>query len=238
MSETPIHEAGDAREAWGRVTAWLERNDPETLAALGGPGSHAAISEAERHMGLKLPGEIWQWLLANDIDAGRQPDGQSCLVALGCEVAAVPGGHLLLGLTDIQRVYLSQMGLEEMQPSADLDYPFWRREWVPIAAERDGLYGTFLDTLNGTIGTWAEAYGPEEGVYASLFAFFQEAADRLEGVSSGDWRGPGKSARPRELDPRPEDEPILLWARTNSYRVNDHGRIPAAIREAYEASRR
>ncbi|WP_240361195.1 MULTISPECIES: histone-like nucleoid-structuring protein Lsr2 [unclassified Streptomyces] len=238
MSETPMHEAGDVREAWGRVTAWLERNDPEALAALGGPGSHAAISEAELHMGLKLPGEMWQWLLANDIDAGRQPDGQSCLVALGCEVAALPGGHLLLGLTDIQRVYLSQMGLEEMQPSADLDYPFWRREWVPIAAERDGLYGTFLDTLNGTIGTWAEAYGPEEGVYASLFAFFQEAADRLEGVSSGDWRGPGKSAGPRKLDPRPEDEPIRLWARTNGYLVNDRGRIPAAIREAYEASRR
>jgi hypothetical protein len=109
---------------------------------------------------------------------------------------------------------------------------------VPIAAERDGLYGTFLDTLNGTVGTWAEAYGSEEGVYASLFAFFQEVADRLEGVSSGDWRGPGKSARPRKLDPCPEDEPIRLWARTNGYLVNDHGRIPAAIREAYEASRR
>ncbi|WP_442813091.1 hypothetical protein [Streptomyces sp. NBC_01800] len=168
MSETPMHEAGDVREAWGRVTAWLERYDPEALAGLGGPGSHAAISEAELHMGLKLPGEMWQWLLANDIDAGRQPDGQSCLVALGCEVA-VPGGHLLLGLTDIQRVYLSRMALEEMQPSADLDYPCWRREWVPIAAERDGLYGTFLDTLDRTVGTWAEAYGPEEGVYASLF---------------------------------------------------------------------
>ncbi|MER5663644.1 Lsr2 family DNA-binding protein [Streptomyces mirabilis] len=71
-----------------------------------------------------------------------------------------------------------------------------------------------------------------------MFAFFQEAADRLEGVSSGDWRGPGKSARPRKLDPRPEDEPILLWARTNGYLVNDHGRIPATIREAYEAAQR
>ncbi|WP_413252886.1 histone-like nucleoid-structuring protein Lsr2 [Streptomyces brevispora] len=237
MSETPTHEAGDVREAWGRVTAWLERNDPEALAALGGPGSDAAIGEAELRMGLKLPGEMRQWLLANDIDANGQPDGQSCLVALGCEVD-IPGGRLLLGLTDIQRVYLSRMGLEEMRPSADLDHPFWRREWVPIAAERDGLYGTFLDTLNGTIGTWAEAYGPEEGVYASLFAFFQEAADRLEGASSGDWRGPGKSAGPRELDPRPEGEPIRLWARANGYLVNDRGRIPAEIREAYEMSQR
>ncbi|MCX4612766.1 Lsr2 family protein [Streptomyces mirabilis] len=66
----------------------------------------------------------------------------------------------------------------------------------------------------------------------------QEAADRLEGVSSGDWRGPGKSARPRKLDPRPEDEPRRLWARTNGYLVSDRGRIPAAIRETYEASQR
>ncbi|WP_393073701.1 hypothetical protein [Streptomyces sp. LN704] len=232
-----MDETGDVREAWGRVTAWLERNDPETCSALGGPGSHEAITEAELRMGLDLSGDMRQWLLANDIDAGRQPDGQSCLVALGCEID-IPGGHLLLGLTDIQRVYLSQMGLEEMQPSADLDHPFWRREWVPIAAERDGLYGTFLDTLNGTIGTWAEAYGPEEGVYASLFAFFQETADRLEGVCSGDWRGPGKPAGPRKLDPRPEDEPIRLWARTTGYLVNDRGRIPAFIREAYEVSQR
>ncbi|MFD0134641.1 histone-like nucleoid-structuring protein Lsr2 [Streptomyces sp. NPDC127159] len=73
-------------------------------------------------------------------------------------------------------------------------------------------------------------------MYASLFAFFQEAVDRLEGVSSGDWTGPGKSARPRKLDPRPEDEPIRLWAHANGYLVNDRGRIPAAIREAYKAS--
>jgi cell wall assembly regulator SMI1 len=232
-----MHETGDVREAWGRITAWLERNDPETLAGLGRPGSDAAIREAELRMGLDLPREMRQWLLANDIDAGRQPDGQSCLVALGCEID-IPGGHLLLGLTDIQRVYLSRMGLEEMEPSADPDHPFWRLEWVPIAAERDGLYGTFLDTLSGTIGSWDEAYGPAEGAYASLFAFFQETADRLDGVSTGDWRGPGRTARPRRLDPRPEDEPIRLWAFVNGYLVNDCGRIPASIREAYEVSQR
>jgi cell wall assembly regulator SMI1 len=232
-----MHETGDVREAWGRITAWLERNDPETLAGLGRPGSDAAIREAELRMGLDLPREMRQWLLANDIDAGRQPDGQSCLVALGCEID-IPGGHLLLGLTDIQRVYLSRVGLEEMEPSADPDHPFWRREWVPIAAERDGLYGTFLDTLSGTIGSWDEAYGPTEGAYASLFAFFQETADRLDGVSTGDWRGPGRTARPRRLDPRPEDEPIRLWACVNGYLVNDCGRIPASIREAHEVSQR
>lgn len=126
--------AGDEREAWGRVTAWLERNDPEVLTALGGPGSRSAIDEAEGRMGLKLPEEMRRWLLTNDVDAGRRPDGAPCPVAPGCEIPALPGGHLLLGLKGIERVYLGRMGLEEMQPSPDPDYPFWRREWVPIAA--------------------------------------------------------------------------------------------------------
>ncbi|MBK3573500.1 Lsr2 family protein [Streptomyces sp. MBT65] len=94
-----------------------------------------------------------------------------------------------------------------------------------------------MDALTGTVGTWAEAEGPEEGVYASLSAFFQETADRLEGVSSGDWSGPGRSDRTRSLEPRPEDEPIRRWARANGYAVNDRGRVPASIREAYEMSR-
>lgn len=59
---------------------------PETLATLDRPWSHAAIREAELRMGLDLPREMRQWLPANDIDAGRQPDGRSCLVAPGCDV--------------------------------------------------------------------------------------------------------------------------------------------------------
>lgn len=192
-------------------------------------GVHEAV------VGLKLPRQMWQWLLTNDIDAGKQPDALSCLVTRGC-AKVIPSGHLLLGLTGIQRVYLSRMGLEKMPPSADPDYPLWRREWLPIAAERGGLYGTFLDTVNGTIGTWSEASFPEEGEYASFFAFFQNAADRLEGVSSGDWRGPGRPARSRELDARPQGEPIRLWARARGCPVNDRGCIPAVIREAYERS--
>ncbi|MGW3061470.1 Lsr2 family DNA-binding protein [Streptomyces goshikiensis] len=42
--------------------------------------------------------------------------------------------------------------------------------------------------------------------------------------------------RAHRLDPRPEDEPIRLWARANGYLVNDRGHIPGPLREAYEAS--
>jgi hypothetical protein len=175
---------------------------------------------------------MWQWLLANDIGAGRQPDAGSCLVALGCG-GVIPSGGLLLGLTDIERVYLHKMGLEEMEPSGDPDCPSWRREWVPIAAESDGFYGRFLNTRTGSIGSWTEGSAPEEGKFTSLFAFFQDVADHLEGVSSGNAR---ESAGNRMHDRSPEGEAIRVWARANGYFVNDKGRIPASIREAYKAS--
>ncbi|WP_343299830.1 histone-like nucleoid-structuring protein Lsr2 [Streptomyces sp. AM 2-1-1] len=228
----------DVRGAWGRVTAWLDRHDPEAFAALGGPGSEAAIDRAEGRMGLALPAEMRRWLLLNDIDTGRHPGGPSnCRVALGCE-GVDPGGYLLLGLGDIEGLHRSRAGLEETHPSPDPDHPSWRREWVPVAAEADGLHGTFLDARTGTVGTWGEGSGPREGVYASLTAYFHEAADRLEGIAAGDRRSPG--GRPRSLvsHPRPEDEPVRRWARENGHRVHDRGRVPSEIREAYERSRR
>ncbi|MFE9687870.1 histone-like nucleoid-structuring protein Lsr2 [Streptomyces sp. NPDC006285] len=120
-----------------------------------------------------------------------------------------------------------------MAPSGDSDYPSWRREWVPIVSERDGFSGKFVNTSTGTVGSWSEGTSPEDSEYASLFAFFQDVADQLAGVSSGDWGGGPRRTR----TPRPEDEPTRLWARANGYLVSDRGHIPAAIREAYEASR-
>lgn len=220
------------RQAWGRVTAWLEQHAPDVFAALGGLGSQAAIRETELRMGVDLPAEMSQWLLLNDIDAGRRPHARSCLVALGCK-GVVPGGGLLLGLTDIERVYLHKMEMEGAEPSGDAAHPSWRKEWVPIHAESDGFYGTFLNTRTGTVGSWTEGSSPEDGTYSSLSAFFLGVAEQLEGVASG---SPEESGSARRLDPRPEDEPVRLWARANGYLVNDRGRIPATIREAYEES--
>ncbi|MFI6702777.1 histone-like nucleoid-structuring protein Lsr2 [Streptomyces sp. NPDC050509] len=59
-------------------------------------------------------------------------------------------------------------------------------------------------------------------------------ADRLEGVSRG---STDQTAKHGVGSHRPEGEAIRLWARANGYLVNDHGRIPSTIREAYEASR-
>ncbi|GAA1385522.1 hypothetical protein GCM10009639_08230 [Kitasatospora putterlickiae] len=233
MSEWPAPATGDVRQAWGRVTGWLERHAPGVFAALGGPGDPAAVSAVEARLGLELPGEARQWILLNDLDAGRRPDAGSPLVALGLG-GVIPDGGLLLGPTDIERVHRHRMTTEERAPSGDPDRPSWRREWLPIVAECDGHYGTFLDTRTGAVGTWTEGELPDTDEHPSLYAFLQETADRLEGVSTGDWNGP---ARARGLVPRPADDPVRRWARANGLLVNDRGRIPAAIREAYEAAR-
>lgn len=228
----PTYEADDVSVAWDRITGWLEQNAPRVFAGLGGPGSPTAISDAEERMGLKLPRQIRQWLLTNDIGGGRQPAAGSCLVALGC-AGVIPNGGLLLGLTDIERVHAYRMGLEAMAPSSDPDQPSWRREWVPIVAESDGFSGRFLNARSGSIGSWTEGADPEEGEFASLFAFFQEVADHLEGFPSTPAKeGAGGRAHDRD----PQAEAIRLWARANGYLVNDRGRIPAHIRTASEAS--
>ncbi|MFB7290230.1 Lsr2 family DNA-binding protein [Actinacidiphila glaucinigra] len=41
---------------------------------------------------------------------------------------------------------------------------------------------------------------------------------------------------PDVFDPRPKNGPVRVWARANGFLVSDRGRIPASIREAYEAT--
>jgi len=207
-----MSEAGDVREAWARVTGWLERNDPAVFATLGGPGSPEALDRAELRMGLELPAQVRQWLLLNDADAGGRAHRRERQVRRGCQVPVL-GGHLLLGSEDIQRVHLGRTDLERRTPSEDPDHPSWRREWLPVVADCDGLHGTFLNTADGTMGTWGEADAPLEGEYASLAAFFHRTADLLEGVDTGDWSGPGARARraPRRAL-RPDPEGVRRWA--------------------------
>ncbi|MFI9323194.1 hypothetical protein ACIGXI_25910 [Kitasatospora aureofaciens] len=87
-------------------------------------------------MGLELPPELRQWLLAHDLDTDWRAELRETLVERGCDVP-VPGGHLLLGFADIERVHLHRIAVERMDPSGDPHCPWWRPEWVPMAAERD-----------------------------------------------------------------------------------------------------
>ncbi|MFJ4503258.1 histone-like nucleoid-structuring protein Lsr2 [Streptomyces sp. NPDC088864] len=192
----------DLQRAWARITARLA---PRTL---GGPGAPDAVADAAARMGVEFTGDLRHWLLTVDLDAGRRPATHAPLVALGC-VGVLPGGALLLGLTDIERVHGQRMNL-----AGD---GLWRREWVPVAAETDGFHGVFVDTLTSTVGSWSEAEDPREDTHPSLATYFHDVADQLDDT----------------LHPVAAD-PVRAWARAHGIRVNDRGRIPADVRRAYE----
>ncbi|MZD07344.1 hypothetical protein GTW43_19990, partial [Streptomyces sp. SID5785] len=118
--------------------------------------------------------------------------------------------------------------------SGDADAPSWRREWVPFVAERDGFSGRFVNARTGTVGSWCEGRSPADDEYLSLSAFFQEVAERLGGAAPDDGGGRGVRAGGQGAENDPGNDPVRRWARGNGFVVNDHGRIPAAIREAYE----
>ena len=46
----------------------------------------------------------------------------------------------------------------------------------------------------------------------------------------------GRSTRPARTPVRASSSGVREWARANGYEVNDRGRVPAEIREAYEAA--
>ncbi|NED82888.1 hypothetical protein G3I76_22655, partial [Streptomyces sp. SID11233] len=84
----------------------------------------------------------------------------------------LPGGGLLLGLGDVERVRLHLLHTADAVPSGDPEAPSWRGEWVPIVSERDGFHGKFVHASTGTVGSWCEGFAPVECEYASLSAFF------------------------------------------------------------------
>ncbi|MFK0223908.1 SMI1/KNR4 family protein [Streptomyces vinaceus] len=174
----------DLREAWGQVKGWFDRHAPLTAAALGSPARPEDVTRAEANLGVQFPQVLTAWLLACDVGSGGRPGERSSLVSLGCD-GVIPTGGLLLGLTDIQRVYLHHMGLEEMEPS-NPECPAWRADWLPIVSESDGFFGKFLDVRDGSIGSWSEGYNPEEGNFPSLADFFRHVMQCLIDVSSGD----------------------------------------------------
>ncbi|AEW94974.1 MULTISPECIES: histone-like nucleoid-structuring protein Lsr2 [Streptomycetaceae] len=62
-----------------------------------------------------------------------------------------------------------------------------------------------------------------------LLADYVEAGRRVGGRAS---RGRGRAARPAAGSA--DTAKIRAWAKENGYEVNDRGRVPASIREAYE----
>ncbi|MFJ2008571.1 histone-like nucleoid-structuring protein Lsr2 [Streptomyces chartreusis] len=80
-----------------------------------------------------------------------------------------------------------------------------------------------LDGVNYEIDLVPENY---DKLFEALAPFISS------GRKVGRTKGASRSRRP-SLD-GPSAEELRKWARENNYQVNDRGRVPAVIREAYE----
>ena len=171
---TPVPEI---ERTWTRITTWLSDHAPRTAASLYPPTPPQVISAAQDRMGTSLPPELWTLLLLSGLDPA---DGE-----YGLDDFYV-NGHDYLGIHVIERWHAWRWGIQEDNADLDPEYPFWRREWIPIAAgTSDYFFGHFLDGRTGQVGRWGHASSTDEGVHPSLAAFLSETADHMEAISRG-----------------------------------------------------
>ncbi|QKZ21056.1 histone-like nucleoid-structuring protein Lsr2 [Streptomyces chartreusis] len=83
-----------------------------------------------------------------------------------------------------------------------------------------------LDGINYEIDLVSENY---DKLFAALAPFI------TGGRKIGRKRSTGRSRRPSVDGPTSKE--LRRWARENNYQINDRGRLPASIREAYEKAR-
>ncbi|MFI9810134.1 SMI1/KNR4 family protein [Streptomyces sp. NPDC052301] len=177
---TPVPEI---EQTWARVTDWLNAHAPRTAATLYRPAPPQVIDEAQERMGTALPPELWTLLTLSGLDTPGDEYGLDGFYV---------NGHDYLGIHVIERWHAWRWAIQEDNPDLDPAYPFWRKEWIPIAAATsDYFFGHFLDGRTGEIGRWGHASSTDEGVYPSLAAFLGETADHMEAVSSGHADGCG-----------------------------------------------
>ncbi|WP_380282835.1 SMI1/KNR4 family protein [Kitasatospora purpeofusca] len=179
MNETRSREAQNVRQAWGRVTRWLERNAPASAAALGGPATPKMLLDAETRLGVGFPQELWTWLLTNNGVRTVDDPSSGNLAAPGGSF--LPCGWHLLSVEQIVKVYEWRTGIEAMEPSPDPDPSClgWHRDWIPFAVETDWLYGRFIDTGTGLLGRWSDGDVNEFETHDSLAEYFHSLADDL-----------------------------------------------------------
>ncbi|MGW3415441.1 SMI1/KNR4 family protein [Streptomyces sp. NPDC000888] len=172
-------EAENVRQAWGRVTRWLERNAPKNAGALCGPATPKMIVDAEARLGVRFPQEMWTWLLTNNGVGMADDEGGGRFAAPYSSF--LPSGWHLLSVAQIVNVYESRADLAAREPSPhpDRETLAWRHDWVPFAVETDWLYGRFIDTSTGMLGKWSDGDLTRFETHASLAEYFHSLADDM-----------------------------------------------------------
>ncbi|MER6441581.1 Lsr2 family protein [Streptomyces sp. NPDC001185] len=85
-----------------------------------------------------------------------------------------------------------------------------------------------LDGVSYEIDLVSDNY---DKLFEALAPFIEKG--RKTGRVSGAGRGSGAGRARKEPADGPRPEEIRAWARANNYDVNDRGRVPSSVREAY-----
>ncbi|WP_406136658.1 hypothetical protein [Streptomyces sp. NBC_01089] len=163
-------------DAWHRITGWLQKNAPDSYAALRAGADPGALAALEDDLGVRIPVELRVlWMLTAGDDG---VNGSGCL----------PGNHTLMPLDEVAAVH--RMKTDAQTHHATLDagrhederITVWEPTWIPVVAlgAADSTSGLYLDTETGCLGPWSR-YGEYGGdVLDTLVTYLEEAADMLE----------------------------------------------------------
>ncbi|RST24807.1 SMI1/KNR4 family protein [Streptomyces sp. WAC04770] len=166
----------EARKAWGRVVRWLEENAPKNAAALSPPASQAEVIAAQDAIGVDFPQELRDWLMINN--GVRAADSEMSRAHAHDNGCFLDSGWHLLSTELIVKVHERQMPSPLESPE---DSP-WQRGWIPFAAEADWMYGYFIDSNDGTVGSWGDYGEVEFSKFSSLSAFFVQILNDMQTI--------------------------------------------------------
>lgn len=180
-------------QSWQRIEAWLQANDPDTLASLQPGATAEEIATTEAHLGVALP---------DDLRASyRIHDGQD-------DEASLIEGVELLSLARVRSEWtvwkelLDDGTFEDTTsaPDGPIRPDWWNARWIPLTYDGSGNhYCADLDPApGGNVGQIITMWHDEEAreiVAPTFSAWLQQFAAELEAgeyAYSEDYGGLGR----------------------------------------------
>ncbi|MFF7449603.1 MULTISPECIES: SMI1/KNR4 family protein [unclassified Streptomyces] len=161
-----------------RITGWLQRNAPDSYAALRAGAGSAAIGALEGDLGIEIPVELrvlWQLTAGDD---GVNGWGWGCL----------PGGETLMPLDAVAAIYRQKMDAQAHEDAHNAGRPeydritVWKATWIPVVSHgaADRTSGLHLDAATGYLGDWSRHNNVPGEQLDTLVTYLEEAADMLQ----------------------------------------------------------